>query len=438
MPSINQRYTAGGIEWVAAPASETSPGKKGQWASDGTYLYMCYATDRWLRFTSAGWSTEVPPTNTVAPALSGVVDFGETITCNTGSWTGSPTSYAYAWFVDGVIDVGLGTANNITITAALSEKAVKCRVTATNTYGSNYAYSNEVEVPLTIPVNAVAPVLSGTIAIGNTLTCSTGTWYGNPSYSYAWFVDGVEDTDLGTASTLLLTPDLALTDIKCEVTATNAEGVDSEFSNERAINVAPYNTVAPAITGTVDFGEVITCSTGTWAGSPTGYTYAWYVDGVLNTELGTANNITIQHPLSLTSVACRVTAVNAYGSDTEESNAVEVPQSPPVNSIAPVLSGTPDVGETLTCSTGTWFHFPTSYAYAWFVDDVEDPLLGVANTLLLTESLAGTTIKCQVTATNDAGDVAEFSNSRSVGGDYTPSLDFSDQRNSMYIPALAF
>lgn len=218
------------------PASETSPGATGQLASDGTYLYMCYATNLWIRFASSGWSVEVPPTNTVLPAITGIVDFEEVVTSSTGSWSGSPTSYTYAWFVDGLQDVGLGSANNITITAALSETTVRCRVTATNIYGSTAAYSNEIEIPQTIPVNAVAPVLSGTPDIGNTLTCSNGTWYGAPtSYTYAWFVDNIEDPLLGTASTLLLTESYTGTTVKCEVTATNATGSTSVFSNSRDV-----------------------------------------------------------------------------------------------------------------------------------------------------------------------------------------------------------
>jgi len=34
---------------VAAPATATSTGTKGQWAQDGTYVYLCTATDTWVR-----------------------------------------------------------------------------------------------------------------------------------------------------------------------------------------------------------------------------------------------------------------------------------------------------------------------------------------------------------------------------------------------------
>lgn len=34
---------------VDAPASATAAGTKGQWAQDGTYIYLCTATDTWVR-----------------------------------------------------------------------------------------------------------------------------------------------------------------------------------------------------------------------------------------------------------------------------------------------------------------------------------------------------------------------------------------------------
>ena len=45
---------------VAAPATATAAGTKGQWAQDGTYIYLCTATDTWVRaaVAFATWGEE--------------------------------------------------------------------------------------------------------------------------------------------------------------------------------------------------------------------------------------------------------------------------------------------------------------------------------------------------------------------------------------------
>lgn len=41
----------------------------------------------------------------------------------------------------------------------------------------------------------------------------------------------------------------------------------------------------------------------------------------------------------------------------------------PVNTVAPVISGSPLSGQLLTVSTGTWNNTPTGYTYQWQVED---------------------------------------------------------------------
>ena len=42
--------------WVAAPSSATSTGTSGQVAYDATHLYICVATNTWVRTTLSTWS----------------------------------------------------------------------------------------------------------------------------------------------------------------------------------------------------------------------------------------------------------------------------------------------------------------------------------------------------------------------------------------------
>lgn len=74
----------------------------------------------------------------------------------------------------------------------------------------------------------------------------------------------------------------------------------------------------------------------------------------------------------------------------------------PVNSVAPVASGTGTIGQTLSVTTGTWSNFPTSYAYQWKRDG-SNIASATSSTYLLVSADGGTTVTCAVTATNQGG-----------------------------------
>lgn len=84
---------------------------------------------------------------------------------------------------------------------------------------------------------------------------------------------------------------------------------------------------------------------------------------------------------------------------------------PPRIVAAPVLSGTPEVNETLTTTNGTWSSVSSiTYAIEWFADGVVIPGETGA-TYDLTASEEGKEITTQVTATNAHGSTVATSNS---------------------------
>ena len=88
---------------------------------------------------------------------------------------------------------------------------------------------------------------------------------------------------------------------------------------------------------------------------------------------------------------------------------------PPVNTAAPVASGTATVGNTLSVTNGTWLNTPTSYTYQWKRDTVAIESATNA-TYVLVEDDAGTSITCTVTAINAAGSTAATSNALAITG----------------------
>lgn len=88
------------------------------------------------------WGLAVAPANTVAPVISGTPAVGQTLTATTGTWTGSPSGYAYQW-KSGATNVGTN-ANTYPPVSGDAGANITCVVTATNAGGSAAATSNSL------------------------------------------------------------------------------------------------------------------------------------------------------------------------------------------------------------------------------------------------------------------------------------------------------
>ncbi len=90
------------------------------------------------------------------------------------------------------------------------------------------------------PVDTAAPVVSGTPAVGRTLSCATGTWTGSPtlSYSHAWLRNGSAIPGAAASTYVVQTADQG-TGLACRVTATNKSGSAAAVSNTLAVPAAP-------------------------------------------------------------------------------------------------------------------------------------------------------------------------------------------------------
>lgn len=96
---------------------------------------------------TAGYAPALPPAttlpvNTVAPAITGTTTNGQTLTCSTGTWTGTATiTYTRQWRRNGV-DVAGRTASTYLLGAADVGTVISCRVTASNAFADVSALSN--------------------------------------------------------------------------------------------------------------------------------------------------------------------------------------------------------------------------------------------------------------------------------------------------------
>ena len=86
-----------------------------------------------------------------------------------------------------------------------------------------------------LPVCTVAPALTGTVTVGQTLTCSTGTWLNAPTYAYQWRRRETSTIPGATAATYTLAAADHGQIVECDVIATNGGGVVITKSNFVAV-----------------------------------------------------------------------------------------------------------------------------------------------------------------------------------------------------------
>jgi hypothetical protein len=185
-------------------------------------------------------------------------------------------------------------------------------------------------------------------------------------------------------------------------------------------DAAPVNVSEPQISGLAVAGQMLTATTGEWSNGPTSFVFEWRRCPA-NGGFGDASNCTVIAGATSgtyllvgadvgATIRVRVRALNADGPGTKASNATDlvVSAAAPANTALPVISGTPQVGELLTASTGTWNGSGISYAFQWkrcnqTADSCTDIAAATAAMHVVSPSELGATLRVRVTATNGSG-----------------------------------
>jgi hypothetical protein len=162
------------------------------------------------------------------------------------------------------------------------------------------------------------------------------------------------------------------------------------------------------------------------------------------TTVGTGAKYTIQAADGGYTLRVVVTVKNSLGSTTTAS-ALTLPvgvaalPAPPANTAPPTISGTPQDGQTLSATTGTWSGSPSSYGYQWQRCDSSgaacSSVAGATTaTYALTSADVGATMRVVVTATNVAGSASASSPASAVvapaPAPATRTLTFSGSLNA--------
>src|SRR5579884_707402 len=144
--------------------------------------------------------------------------------------------------------------------------------------------------PIGIPLLSTPPTIVGAPEAGELLAAVPGTWAGGKplTFAYQWRLcdaAGANCASITGATGESYRPDSTAVghSLKVVVTATSAAGSAVATTAATAAvapagtspTARPQNLKPPQIVGTVQDGQTLTSSVGTWTGSPTKFTYRW-------------------------------------------------------------------------------------------------------------------------------------------------------------------
>ncbi len=135
----------------------------------------------------------------------------------------------------------------------------------------------------------------------------------------------------------------------------------------------PVVTTQPSVSGTAQRGETLVAQSGSWSGTtPIAFAYQWRRCSSSGGDCGNVGSNSATYTLGSGdgghTIRIQVTASNSAGSAQAVSGATAVVSAGalPVNTAAPVVSGTTQDGHTLSVSRGSWTStLSLGYSYRW-------------------------------------------------------------------------
>ena len=365
---------------------------------------------------------------TGAPTISGTAQVGETLTADTSGIADADglesVTFSYQWLADDDAIAG-ATGSTYTLADADEGKAITVQVSFTDDAGHDETLTSAATDAVTAapPENnpaTGAPTIRGTAQVGETLIADTSgisdaDGLDDAVFGYQWLADNAAIAG-ATASTYTLADADEGKAITVQVSFTDDGGNDETLTSAAtaAVSAAPNNpaTGAPTISGTAQVGEMLTADTTGIADADgldnADFSYQWLADDTdISGETGSA--YTLADADEGNTVKVRVSFTDDGGNDETLTSAATAtveaaPNSPATG--APTISGTAQVGETLTADTTGIADADgldaAAFSYQWLADDTE--VAGATgSTYTLVEADEGKTVKVRVSFTDDGG-----------------------------------
>lgn len=310
--------------------------------------------------------------NTTKPAIKGTVKVGSSVSASGSVWTPKGNTYTYRWRSDGQ-GISGATGKTFVPTAEQLGKPLTVSMTGTRSgYTTLTVTSKAIKVAPGTLSATIAPKITGTAQVDQTLTASTGTWSPSGStYAYQWLVDGTAVPG-ATRSTFLLSPEAVGAKVTVKITAARSGYAKVAASSAATGAVAPgvlTSTRKPAISGTAKVGSRLTASPGTWSKPGTTYTYQWYVDS--KAVAGATGATFVPRPTDhMLTATVHVTAKRpGYTPTTAISpQTAQIVRGTLTASTPPAISGRARVGSRVT-ATSTWSP-AANLSYRWYAGGV--------------------------------------------------------------------
>ena len=378
------------------------------------------------------------------PTISGTVRVGQTLTADTSGIADEDglenAEFTYQWMADDT-NIQDATGSSYTLTEDDEGKAIKVTVSFTDAEGNPETLTSDPTGEVAAKPNTQAtgqPTISGTVRVGETLTADvTGIadedGLDNVVFSYQWMAD---DTNIqnATGSSYTLTEDDEGKTIKVTLSFTDAEGnpetLTSDPTGEVAAKPNTQATGQPTISGTVRVGETLTADTTGIADadglSTVSYSYQWVADDT-NIQGATDPTYTLADRDEGKTIKVAVSFTDEAGNQESRTSAPTdaVAAKPNTQATgAPTISGTAQVGQTLTADTSGVADEDgldnVVFSYQWVRNDGkadEDIQDATGSSYTLTEDDEGTVIKVTVSFDDDAG------NAESLPSDATGEVE---------------
>ena len=440
---IEELYGTNESDWEGVPVPEVEEGDEIEPCSE-----------------DADTSDNSPATG--APTITGTAQVGETLEADTSGIADadglSNVQYEHQWLADDS-EIAGATGSTYTLTDSEESKKVKVQVSFTDDGGNAESLTTAATAAVAAKPNSPAtgtPTISGTAQVGETLTAGTSgvadaDGLSNVQYEYQWLADDAEIAGANGSTYTLIAEDEGKA-IKVRVGFTDDAGDNEALTSvaTTAVAAAPTPnspaTGAPTISGTAQVGETLTANTSGIADadglSNVQYEYQWLAD---DADISGATNATYTLTDSEESKAITVQVSFTDDADNEETltsaatGAVDArPNSPPTG--APTISGTAQVGETLTADTSgitdldgmenATFTYQWLLTGQWFADDTD--IAGATGlTYTLTDREESNTVKVQVSFTDDEG------NSETLTSAATDAVDAGPNSPATGAPTIA-